>query len=531
MIQVTDLSFGFPQKELYHHVCFTIEQGDHAVLIGSNGTGKSTLIDMLLRPDHYLYDGKIRRENVEEIGLVSQFVKNEKADVTAYDYLAEPFVALLAESDALCAEMAEAEDMEAVGERYQACLDRIDILDAYNYDSNIRQMLASAGLSEIAERSTAVISGGEYKLLSIIRSMMGRPQLLIMDEPDVFLDFENLVGLAKLINAYEGTILAVTHNRLLLNQCFDKVLHLENMELQEFPGTYAQYTRAMLETKIAMHEQSTKDAEWIEIQEALVEKIRDDATNVSDPRLGRQLRARVSYLERLQKWKTPNPFIEDICHELHFPELDAERTIPAIEQTGYSLAFEKPLISDANFRIEGGEKVALVGANGAGKSSLLNDLYAKLEQDPAYQGEIAIFRQIYNDDSRTLSGGERNIAQLKEIMESNASILFLDEPTSHLDTVAQRELEDALEVYRGTVLMVSHDFFLIMNCADRVLMLENGTMREMSGRAYRKSIYKKYFGSDIFAAERKRKEDEHRINAFLKAGKTAEARKVLETME
>ena len=472
MIQVTDLSFGFPQKELYHHICFTIEQGDHAVLIGSNGTGKSTLIDMLLRPDHYLYDGKIRRENVEEIGLVSQFVKNEKADVTAYDYLAEPFAALLAESDALCAEMAEAEDMEAVGERYQACLDRIDILDAYNYDSNIRQMLASAGLSEIADRSTAVISGGEYKLLSIIRSMMGRPQLLIMDEPDVFLDFENLVGLTKLINA-----------------------------------------------------------EWIEIQEALVEKIRDDATNVSDPRLGRQLRARVSYLERLQKWKTPNPFIEDICHELHFPDLDAERTIPAIEQTDYSLAFEKPLISDANFRIEGGEKVALVGANGAGKSSLLNDLYAKLEQDPAYQGEIAIFRQIYNDDSRTLSGGERNIAQLKEIMESNASILFLDEPTSHLDTVAQRELEDALEAYRGTVLMVSHDFFLIMNCADRVLMLENGTIREMSGRAYRKSIYKKYFGSDIFAAERKRKEDEHRINAFLKAGKTAEARKILETME
>ena len=116
-------------------------------------------------------------------------------------------------------------------------------------------------------------------------------------------------------------------------------------------------------------------------------------------------------------------------------------------------------------------------------------------------------------------------------MESNASILFLDEPTSHLDTVAQRELEDALEAYRGTVLMVSHDFFLIMNCADRVLMLENGTIREMSGRAYRKSIYKKYFGSDIFAAERKRKEDEHRINAFLKAGKTVEARKILETME
>ncbi|MDD6160371.1 MAG: ATP-binding cassette domain-containing protein [Oscillospiraceae bacterium] len=531
VIKVEDLSFGFAQKDLYDHICFEIEKGDHAVLIGSNGTGKSTLIDMLLHPENYLYDGKIEREEMGEVGLITQFVRNEGACVTAYDYLAEPIVALLAEADALCGEMAEAEDMEEVCRRYQTCLDRIDAVDGYNYDSNIRRMLENAGLSGIADLSTAVISGGEYKMLSIIRSMLRKPQLLIMDEPDVFLDFENLVGLTRLINSYEGTVLAITHNRLLLNRCFDKVLHLENMELQEFPGSYAQYTRAMLETKIAMHEQSVKDAEWIEIQEKLVERLRDNATDVADPRLGRQLKARVSYLERLQARKTRNPFIEDVTHELRFPEIEEERTIPDIGFEDYSLAFDQPLISNASFRIGGGEKVALVGANGTGKSSMLNDLYGRLEKDSAFGGEIAIFKQIYDDDAQTLSGGERNIAQLKKIMQSNASVLFLDEPTSHLDTVAQRELEDALEAYRGTVLMVSHDFFTIMNCADRVLMLENGAIREMSGRAYRKSVYKQFFGSDIFAAERKRKEDEHRINDLLKAGKAKEARKVWEAME
>lgn len=531
MIKVTDLSFGFPEKDLYEEVCFTIEEGEHAVLIGSNGTGKSTLIEMLLDTEKYLYKGKIEIEDMGKIGLVSQFVKNEKLSVTAYDYLAEPFVKLMEESDALAMAMGEAEDMEAAYEKYQSCLDRIDAVDGYNYDTNIRKMLFNAGLSDITDRSVSLISGGEYKLLSIIRNMLLKPHLLIMDEPDVFLDFENLVGLSRLINNYEGTVLTITHNRLLLHQCFDKVLHLENKELQEFPGNYAQYTKALLETKIEAKEQAKKDEDWIKVQEKLVERLREQASALNDPRVGRQLKARVSYLERLQARKTKNPFIEDVDHDLHFQALSEETEIPVIEVKDYSLAYEKALFSDVSFCIDGGEKVAVVGDNGTGKSSMLRDLYGRLSQDPDLEGKIAMFHQIYDDDSQTLSGGERNIAQLKEIMAGEASVLLLDEPTSHLDTLAQRELEDALEEYKGTVLLVSHDFFTIMNCADRVMMLENGTIREMSGRAYRKSIYKQYFGSDIFQAEHKRKEDEHRINAYLKAGKVKEARKVWEGME
>ncbi len=532
MIKFTDVSFGFPQKELYNKICFEIEKNEHAVLIGSNGTGKSTLVDMIMNKDDYLYDGKIEMEPNIRIGYVSQFVKHEDGDISSYDYLSKPFIELQAKADEVCAQMENADDMEAAYEKYQECLDEIEAVDGYNFDTNIKKRLAVAGINELENISVNKISGGEFKLLSIIRNMLLKPQLLIMDEPDVFLDFENIVGLSKLINSYEGTILVITHSRLLLSQCFDKILHIENEELQEFPGTFAEYNYAMLETKIQMQEQATKDEEWIETQKKLVERMRADASKIANSTKGRQLKARVSYLERLQKKKTNNPFIEEHDYDFTFPKLASDEEDNngenelVFEVKNYSLTYDKTILSDVNFEIKKGEKVAIVGANGTGKSSLLQDVYAMLKEKDSVD-QIGFFTQIYDDDEEKLSGGERNIKQLHEIAKGYFSILFLDEPTSHLDTYAQIALEKAIAEYKGTVLMVSHDFYTVVNCADRILILENGTLREMSARAYRKSIYKRYFDSDIFEAERIRKEKEIRINALLKSKDYENAWKVL----
>ena len=528
MIKFTDVSYGFPQKDLYNEICFEINPGDHAALIGSNGTGKSTLVDMIIHTDDYLYDGKIEKDENIRIGYISQFVKHEAEEVSAFDFLAQPFVALQQKSEAVCAEMETTEDMDEVYARYQTVMDEMEAIDAYNYDSNIRKQLAVAGLTALETTSVRKISGGEYKLLSIIRNMLLKPQLLIMDEPDVFLDFENLIGLSKLINQYEGTIIVISHNRLLLSQCFNKILHLENMELQEFPGTFAEYNQAMLETKVQMAEQATKDAEFIAIQEKLIEKLRADATYIDSPTKGRQLKARVSYLERLQARQCKNPFVEDHAYDFTFPEVkwdedfDPEDAPVVISVKDYALAFDRELLSNVSFDIRAGEKVALVGANGTGKSSMLKDIYAQMPSE-----KTGYYTQIFDDDKEILSGGERNIRQLQALCESDAEILFLDEPSSHLDTYAQIALENAIRAYQGTVLMVTHDFYSVANCADRILLLENHTVREQSGRAYRKSIYKKYFESDIFEAEKKRVEKEVRVHALLKAGKWKEAKNVL----
>ena len=222
MIRFENVSFGFPQKDLYEDISFEIEQGDHAVLIGSNGCGKSSLIRLMMDKDNFTYEGRIVIEEGVRIGYVSQFVSHEREELTAYDFLAAPFQKMLADFDGICARMAdENEDADKLNISYQKLMDEIEAVDGYNYDANIRKALAKADLTFLTDSMVSNISGGEYKLLYILRSMLLKPQLLIMDEPDVFLDFENLVSLTRMINDYDGTLLAITHSRILLN-CADK---------------------------------------------------------------------------------------------------------------------------------------------------------------------------------------------------------------------------------------------------------------------------------------------------------------------
>ena len=541
MVKFENFSFGFPEKDLYENINFEINTGDHAVLIGSNGSGKSTLVNLIMDEEKYTYDGLIRMDRRIRIGYVSQFVEHETSDLTAFDFLAAPFRAMIKKSDDLCEKMADAENLDAFYTEYQKIVDEIEAVDAYNYESNIAKELAVADLSKLSDISVSNLSGGEYKLLFIMRNMLLKPELLIMDEPDVFLDFENLISLIKIINGYDGTILTITHNRLLLTQCFDKVLDIENKSVREFPGNFAEYNSWMLENKIEIFEHAKNFDEFIEKQEQLVKNIRKLAESIAEPRFGRQLRARATYMERLRKMRGEDPFIESHDHEFHLAfgltaddnaELEevAEHEPEAmeIEVKEYSLSYgDRKILDNISFKVGAGEKIAIVGTNGTGKSSMLRDLFSELnEKEP---GKVGYFRQIVeSDDTLKLSGGERNLKQINELCETPHTGLLLDEPTSHLDIYAQIELEKAIHEYKGTVVLVSHDLFAITACADRIIMIENGSIREMSGRAYRKSVYKNYFSSDIFETERKRIETEIKVSNLIRSGKFDEARIVLE---
>ena len=573
MINAEKLTFGYNATYLFQNISFTLEENCHCALIGSNGTGKTTLAHLIMEPENYTFDGKIKLDGAGRIGYVSQFaIREGDQSVTVFDYLCQDFLQLEQDIGDVCMQMESAEDMDAVMERYQQLLDESDAMDADNYELNIRRQLQLAELEEKEALALENLSGGELKLVQVIRQMLRRPGLLIMDEPDVFLDFENLNGLRDLINAYKGTLLVVTHSRYLLANCFDKIWHLENGDLQEFAGSFTQYSYSRLQKKIDLQLAAIEDEQEVQRITELVERLRDDATEVIDPQIGRTLKGKVSYLNRLLSRQIKAPFVEIREPDIRLPEVEApEEPEELLRLENYSLSFEEKLLEDVSFAVHTGEKVALVGANGTGKTSMLREiwknrnpairfsdtaspaffsqLHAEIlkEQNTIYEelfdigfethAQVEEYLQQYCFDPDSLgrrvghlSGGEKNLLQLAKLAAGSANLLLLDEPSSHLDTFAQIALEAAIAAYKGAVLMVSHDFYTIVNCADTILFVENGGIRPMSARAFRKMIYKKHFSKEYLELELTKKDLETRIARSLETGDCVQAQRLCDKL-
>ncbi|MEG0662312.1 MAG: ATP-binding cassette domain-containing protein [Anaerovoracaceae bacterium] len=573
MIQVEKLSYGFPAKDLYREISFTLKTGQHCGFIGSNGVGKSTLVDMLIYPDKYLYDGKIIKDERCRIGYASQFaVRDKEQDCTVFEYLAQRFVENQEATALVCEQMAVAEDVTPLFEQYQDLLAAFEAMDGNHYEQNIRKQLYLAEMRELEETKLAKISGGEYKLFQIMREMLLSPNLLVLDEPDVFLDFENLERLCRLINGYEGTLLVVTHNRYLLNHCFNKILHLENGDIQEYDGNYSEYRCAQLREKIALKLQSMEEEEEIERTEKMVGILRKRATTLVNPVIGSAVNAKQTQLDRLRARQIKAPFIELREPNIVLPEVAVEPGQKVLSLTDYRISFDESLLNDIHFDVLAGEKVAIVGANGTGETTIMQDILNNnhpsihIDENTSYaclsqlQGQdidetktvyevmedlgletrenIRKYLENYCLEGDTLkqkvgqlSGGERNLLQIAMVAYTKAQLLILDEPTSHLDIYAQMALEKALSQYEGAVLMVSHDFYLVANCADYVLLIEDNTIRRMRTRTFRKMVYDKYFDQKYLEIDKKKQELEANITLAFKKNDLAAAEKLCNQLE
>ena len=573
MIKVENLSYSFPQKNLYNNISFTLEEGQHCAFIGINGSGKSTLIDIIMDPEKYMFDGKLEIDPNCRIGYVRQFQEIDKTkEITVFEYLAEDFIKLQNEITAICTEMETSSDIETLLEKYQEALDAFDAINGDDYENMIDKKLNLIELIKSKDLMISELSGGEFKLIQVIKSMLTNPDLLIMDEPDVFLDFTNLNALKNLINSHKGTTLIITHNRYLLNHCFNKIIHLENMEIQEFDGGYVEYNFSLLQTKIELQELAAADTEEIERNDEIIDRLRELASENAEQFRGKTLRARVKFQERLEKRRIKAPFVEIKEPNIIFVTANEIEEKTALKVTDYNLAFDEVLLEDVNFEIKSTDKVALVGSNGTGKTTLFQEIFKnnnpsiEIDKDTKigylsqlqgqtlnYSNTIAeeffdlgfktyddikeylagynFDEELLNQKIGTLSGGEKNLIQLAKLCEVGADLLLLDEPTSHLDTYSQIALEKAIKNYKGAILMVSHDYYTIANCMDYVLLIEDKKIRKININHFKDIIYANHFNKDYLKIEQKKKSVETNIELALRDNNFILAKELSEQLE
>jgi ATP-binding cassette subfamily F protein 3 len=573
MLKVNELSYSFPQKDLYEKVSFELTEGQHCAFIGSSGIGKSSMIDIIMDPENHMFDGSLEIDPLCRIGFVSQFSQLDKtSDLTVFQYIGEIHLDFQSRVESICTAMETSPDIEALLEEYQEALDSYEAIGGDAFESIIDKKLYLANLQSLRDKPVSELSGGEFKLIQVIKEMLCKPNLLIMDEPDAFLDYENLNSLKNLINSHKGILLVITHNRYLLSHCFNKILHLENKEIQEFEGNFTDYSLELLKSKIETQELASIDDAEIERNKVIIGKLRFEANQNADAAKGRSVNARVKLLERLKARRIKSPFIALKQPHIKFSTSRVMEDRIILKVNDYNAAFEEVILENVSFHINSGDKVALIGSNGAGKTTLLKEIYrnshdaidldeeATVEYLSQLQGEIlneentiseeffnAGFKSydeikhcvsnygfdegVINQRIRALSGGEKNMLQLAKISASNADFLLLDEPTSHLDIYSQLALEKAFKEYTGTVLMISHDYQTIVNSMDYILIIEDKSIRRMSVRKFRKMIYDAYFDKDYLEFEQKKKSIETRIELALKDNDFEEAKRLSGELE
>lgn len=494
ILSVKDLSHGFGDRAIFNEVSFRLLKGEHIGFIGANGEGKSTFMDIItgkLQPD----EGKVEWSKNVRVGYLDQHTVLERG-MTMRDVLKDAFKYLYnleTEMNQICDKMADAtpDELEKLLEDMGSIQDMLTNNDFYVIDGKVEEIARGLGLDGIGlDKDVEDLSGGQRTKVLLAKLLLEKPDILLLDEPTNFLDEQHIEWLKRYLLDYENAFILISHDIPFLNSVINLIYHVQNQELNRYVGDYDHFT-SVYEMKKSQQESAYKRQKQ-EISE-LKDFVARNKARVSTRNMAMSRQKKLDKMDVIELTKEkPKP-------EFRF-KLGRTTSKLIFEAKNLVIGYDEPLSKPLNLRMERGQKIALVGANGIGKTTLLRSVIGEIqplsgdvekgeyqhmgyfEQEVKETNNNTCIEEVWGDfpamnqrevrstlakcgltakhiESKVfvLSGGEKAKVRLCKLINKETNILILDEPTNHLDVDAKAELKTALKDYKGSMLLICHE--------------------------------------------------------------------------